>query len=95
MTKQDLENMRVLRESNYSFPAIAEALDMNENSVRAICSKNNFKPISKRKRPLGKPSICPYCGKMVTQTSAQTKRFCNDRCRLYHWRSKQNDLKRK
>ena len=91
MTKQQMESIRILRENNYSFAAIAEATQLNENTVRAACSRNKIKPVSRRKRPTGSPSTCPYCGGLILRTSNQPKRFCSDRCRLYYWRSKQND----
>lgn len=86
-----VENIKKLRESNYSLSQIARMLDMSVNTVKSICRRYGFtaeEPFQNHREtaPLDIMLKCKYCGKLMDNPwNRKQKSFCSDKCRYDYW----------
>ena len=73
-----VEEVKELREKNFTYEKIADMLNISFSTVGRICRKYN----------LSKKCIvtCRYCGNVFVQNSGwRKKEFCNESCRKKWW----------
>lgn len=87
-----VENIKKLRENNYSISQIARTLDISVNTVKSICRRYGF-TTSEEVRGSIPPVItqdtlskCKYCGRLMDNPwHRKQKSFCSDKCRYDYW----------
>lgn len=74
----DLEKNRItdLRESGYSYQAIASETGIPLSSIKMYFA---------RRRPKPKNTTCLQCKKPLGSSPSLTRRFCSDKCRVKWW----------
>ena len=88
MTKQEIEQLQLMRSKGVPSAEIAERLCVSVNTVRSYI----------RRHPLPKElqSSCLYCGSLITVVKGRKeKRFCSDKCRNRWWNTHTEQVKRK
>ena len=87
--KRHKDQVLELRKIGTSYGQIAKTLDMNLNTVKAICRRNR----EKEQRVFGN---CLYCGKPVEQIAKRKqKKFCCDKCRNQWWNEHLDKVEKK
>lgn len=85
----NLQAIQTLRKENYSYASIAQALDMNINTVKSICRRSGFIPHDiprKTKAEKQNLHICKNCGTPIENPwNRAEKQFCSDKCRTIYW----------
>ena len=88
MTKQEKEQLQLLRLKEKTASDIALALHLSVNTVRSHI----------RRHPLPNTVIvsCKHCGKNIVQIKGtKTKKFCSDSCRNAWWNTHQANINKK
>lgn len=77
-----------LRQQNYSYRFIGDALSMSPNTVKSICRRKHFDAIGPRKTKAEKQrtSICKNCYRTLDQDGRKNRLFCSDSCRTEWWK---------
>ena len=77
-----------LRQQNYSFRFIGDALSMSPNTVKSICRRRGYAAFGSRKTKAEKQitRFCQNCGAVLPLNGVQEQRFCSDRCRRKWWK---------
>ena len=87
--KRHKDQVLELRKIGTSYGQIAKTLDMNLNTVKAICRRNR----EKEQRVFGN---CLNCGKPVEQIAKRKqKNFCCDKCRNQWWNKHLDKVEKK
>lgn len=87
--QQGKDQVLELRKIGTSYGQIAKTLDMNLNTVKAICRRN----CEKEQRVFGN---CLNCGKPVEQIAKRKqKKFCCDKCRNQWWNEHLDKVEKK
>lgn len=88
MTEQNLEQIKTLRQHNYSYRFIGEVLSIPLNTVKSACRRNNFKAEGPRKTKSEKQSapLCKYCHCLM-KDGRKDRVFCSDKCRTAWWKN--------
>lgn len=91
------EQIKKLRGRGYGYGRIAQALGINENTVKTYCRRHGLGGVASNPVPIdGKEQNCPCCGKVLAQTPGKKpKKFCSDRCRMKWWNSHLDQVDRK
>ena len=83
------ETIVQMRTENFSYAAIAEALQIPKNTVKSVCRRENIQPGDGKTKILAdlqKLILCKYCGKPVlNEWNRKSKIFCSDSCRINWW----------
>lgn len=98
MTDIQKEKIREMRKEGQSYSQIALILEINENTVKAFCRRNNLGAIENTKLKEEKEicTVCKHCNKPLTQgTKGQPKKFCSEECRRAWWKVNEIQLNKK
>ena len=97
MTKTQKQKIECLRGKGESYAAIADALDISENTVKSHCRRNGLGTNYIKEQPAADAEdACACCGKPLIHTpDAKRKRFCSDRCRMAWWAKHPEAVNRK
>jgi rRNA maturation endonuclease Nob1 len=93
MTITQKQNIVDMRQQSIAFSQIAEALDMNINTVKAFYRRNDvfFRDFDDTKDK----TLCKQCGKRLKQIpKTKPKTFCCDKCRFAFWNKQKNQKHR-
>lgn len=83
MSKLEQEQIRILRESGYSYKEIARILHKQKSTVSNYCLRNHIEsPGTKLKNY----KLCPVCNQLFIADKRKDKGFCSDTCRIKYWR---------
>lgn len=94
MTQQELERIKTLRQHNYPYRFIGEALSLPPNTVKSICRRKNFEPVGQRKTKSEKQNapLCKNCHCLLTD-GRKDRAFCSDECRSTWWKNNRKIIK--
>ena len=102
MTEQQKSTIKTLRQQNFSYNAIANALGLTISTVKSYCQRSGlagnrkeaFKSNSDTPKVL--PTFCRCCGKsLIQREKIKHRKFCSDECRVTWWNSHQELVKRR
>ena len=102
MTEQQKSTIKTLRQQNFSYNAIANALGLTISTVKSYCQRSGlagnrkeaFKSNSDTPKVL--PTFCRCCGKsLIQREKIKHRKFCSDECRVTWWNSHQEQVKRR
>ena len=94
LTPQLQEQIRTMRAAGVAYSKIGEVLDLNVNSVRSWCRRNNVKPergTLKADDPEG--VWCRTCGTELAP--GRRAKFCSEACRRAWWSAHPDLIKRR
>lgn len=98
MTDIQKEKIREMRKEGQSYSKIALVLEINENTIKAFCRRNNLGTI-KNTKPKEEKEICTackHCNKALTHgAKGQPKKFCSEECRRAWWKVNEVQLNKK
>jgi endogenous inhibitor of DNA gyrase (YacG/DUF329 family) len=87
MTNEQLQIVTELRSQGLGYKSIARTTGLSENTIKAHCRRHPLSPGE---------SVCPTCGKVLTQTpQKRAKKFCSDKCRMAWWNAHPEMVSRK
>ena len=77
-----------LRQQNYSYRFIGDALSMSPNTVKSICRRCGYDAFGDRKTKAEKLStrFCQNCGAVLLHCGNREQKFCSDSCRRKWWK---------
>ena len=77
-----------LRQQNYSYRFIGDALSLSPNTVKSICRRKHFEATGPRKTKAEKGSavFCKNCRKLLDHGGRKDRIFCSDACRMAWWK---------
>jgi endogenous inhibitor of DNA gyrase (YacG/DUF329 family) len=93
MTNSEKEQVVALRSAGATYADIAQLLEINVNTVKSYCQRNNL-GAANTTHNTEKPR-CEQCKKVLPVTSRAHRRFCSDACRLAWWHKHPNNLNQK
>ena len=102
MTEQQKSTIKILRQQNFSYNAIANALGLTISTVKSYCQRSGlagnrkeaFKSNSDTPKVL--PTFCRCCGKpLIQREKIKHRKFCSDERRVTWWNSHQALVKRR
>lgn len=77
MTREELEKVRLLRETGKSYSYIADLLRVSVNTVKSACRRNGIENFNDRQH-------CMNCRRRLDSVSVHRRTFCSNTCR-YQW----------
>ena len=98
MTNEQRMKIADLRHQGYGYTAIANAVGLSKDSVKAYCRNHGLAGV---KAETNSPveittDTCLYCGAALTHVSgAKRKKFCCPDCRQAWWNAHPEQVKRK
>ncbi|MCD8299571.1 MAG: helix-turn-helix domain-containing protein [Clostridiales bacterium] len=98
MTNEQRESIEVLRRQGNGYTAIAKAIGLSKDSVKAYCRSHGLAGVKAESnaRVTISVDICLNCGKPLTQRpKVKKKKFCCPACREVWWNSHQNQVNQK
>ncbi|WP_368269901.1 RNA polymerase subunit sigma-70 [Enterocloster clostridioformis] len=97
MTNEQKEQVRLLREKNIGYLAIANALDISVDAVRGYCRRNGLTgQRSNATRNDTSVGCCLECGKPIIQRPGIKQiKFCSSGCRQAWWNAHPDTVNRK
>ena len=96
MTHAQKERIASLRGEGASYSQIAATLGISENTVKSYGRRNRLdNAVAETQIIPVATSPCAQCGRPMTITKRQDKRFCSDACRLIWWKEHPQALHRK
>ena len=94
MTTAQKQRIEYLRSKGESYGAIANDLDISENTVKSYCRRNNIGVAIRQEESA--VNTCANCGSPLQHTPrAKQKRFCSDQCRMAWWKAHPEAVNRK
>lgn len=88
ITKDIGESIRIYRQKNYSFAAMARCLDLSVETVKKHCYRHGIDPIEPKKTREENKLLtgCVQCGLLFVRSNLMsTNRFCCTKCRNRYW----------
>ena len=87
MKREDLKQVRSLRDAGYSYSRIASALGVPKNSVKSYCNRFGIRSgVGDRDSDADGIVRCRQCGSVIErERQPRTKRFCSSECRMRWW----------
>ena len=96
MTNKQKQQIEFHRGNGASYAAIADKLDVSENTIKSFCRRNNLGSARASGQVQPVADTCPNCDMPLNhKTKAKKKRFCSDKCRLDWWAAHPEAMKRK
>ena len=98
MKNEQREKIETLRHQRFGYTAIAKAIGLSKDSVKAYCRTHGLGGEKAKSHSLEKikTQLCANCGKELKQTPGRKqKRFCNSECRTKWWNSHPEAVKQK
>lgn len=109
MKEVQRNEIRRLRMDGKGYATIAKATGLSKESMKGFCKRNGLGGVAaalssdgfkvepnKAVGKHGSSSVCPYCGKPISQTlGRKPRRFCSDACRVKWWNSHPEAVNRK
>ena len=91
MTNDEKNRIAELRRSGMGYLKIAQALDLNVNSVKTFCRRNGLTGESEKMPDTAFPGVlrktCKNCGEtFLPYPGHREKVFCSDACRTRWWK---------
>lgn len=83
MTALEKSRIARLRESGYSYQAIAHETGIPLSSIKMYFA---------RRKPKSKDATCPQCHKPLGASLSPKRRFCSDKCRVKWWAAHPENL---
>ena len=82
-----MQSIAELRQQNYSYRFIGDALSMSPNTVKSICRRQHFDAIGPRKTKKEKQNapLCRNCHRLLSG-GRNDRAFCSEKCRSDWWR---------
>lgn len=78
-----------LRQQNYSYRFIGDALSLSPNTVKSICRRRHFDAIGPRKTKAEKQQtvLCKNCHRTLGRDGHKNRLFCSEACRMEWWKN--------
>ena len=88
MSDQELR-IAELRQQNYSYRFIGDALSLSPNTVKSICRRRRFETVGPRKTKIEKQGavLCRNCHRLLDHGGRWDRLFCSDTCRMSWWKN--------
>lgn len=88
MTKTQQQTIAALRQQNYPCSFIAQALELNVNTVKSVCRRKGFRAEGARKTKSEKQNthLCKNCHRILPADGRKGQMFCSDACRMEWWK---------
>ena len=84
MTEIQKAKIRYFRTEGMGYGAIAEKLEISENTVKSFCRRNGLTGVAS-KEPI---TICRQCNQVLEQEEGRKHRkFCSEKCRRAWWKA--------
>ncbi len=88
MTKQEIEQLQILRSKGVASAEIAARLGISVNTVRSYIHRHPLPDVLQ--------SACLMCGnKVLLIKGKKAKKFCSDKCRNQWWNTHTEQIKKK
>ena len=87
MKREDLRQVRSLRETGYSYSRIATVLGVPKNSVKSYCNRFGIQ-LGTGDSDSGADGIlrCRQCGHVIERgNQSNGRKFCSNECRMRWW----------
>ena len=87
MKREDLKQVRSLREAGYSYSKIATILGVPKNSVKSYCNRFGIRLITESSVSDADGVLrCRQCGRQIDhERRTAVKQFCSNECRMRWW----------
>lgn len=100
MTPEEKTKIITLKNAGLGYQAIAQTLDLKENTVKSFCHRNGLGEISNKTLENNFPGVvkktCKQCGSLFIQfLGHREKVFCCNTCRIKWWNTHLSQAKRK
>ncbi len=98
MTNEQKEKIIDLRHQGYGYTAIANAVGLKKDNIKAFCRKHGLAGVKAESnaRVSIVQDICLNCGKPLTQQpGVKQRKFCCPECRTKWWNAHQDQVKQK
>ena len=98
MTNEQRSRISDLRHQGYGYTAIANAVGLSKDSVKAFCRTHGLAGVNAETNTLVEPAtdVCFNCGTALTYVpGAKRKKFCCAACRQAWWNNHPEQVKRK
>lgn len=97
MDDRQRQQIRELREEGYGYGRIAQALGINENTIKTYCRRHGLAGMANNPASsVGEKQCCPCCKKVLVQLPGRKpKKYCSDKCRMKWWNSHLDQVNRK
>ncbi len=98
MTNEQKEKIIDLRHQGYGYTAIANAVGLKKDNIKAFCRKHGLSGVmaESNARISLSPDCCLNCGKPLTQKAGvKQRKFCGPECRTKWWNAHQDQVRQK
>ena len=96
MTNQQREKITELRVRGLGYTAIANAVGLSKDSVKAYCRSHHLGKNTDHSADYSPAQLCLHCGKELVHTPGKReKKFCCPECRQAWWNSHPQEVRRR
>ncbi|MGX8703576.1 MAG: RNA polymerase subunit sigma-70 [bacterium] len=96
MTNQQREKITELRGQGLGYTAIANAVGLSKDSVKAYCRSHHLGKNTDNSADYSPAQLCLHCGKELVHTPGKReKKFCCPECRQAWWNSHPQEVRRR
>lgn len=98
MTNEQRERITVLRNNGCGYTAIAKAVGLSKDSVKAYCRVHNLSGVMAKNnnRVETAQEFCQNCGKLLQQKPGRKMaKFCSGECRQQWWNTHPEQVNKK
>lgn len=98
MTNEQREKIEILRRQAYGYTAIANAVGLSKDNVKAFCRTHGLAGVmaTSNARVSVLQECCLNCGRLISQQpGVKRKKFCCPKCRTEWWNAHPDYVKQK